>query len=80
MARCEDYPCCGHGPPPLGDGGGCPSTNATGQEIWPCAQCGGWMEPGYTSAICEGCKQRIRECAQYDCPGCRNCTGEEDMY
>ena len=23
---CEDYPCCGHGPPPMGDGGGCPDS------------------------------------------------------
>jgi len=56
--QCEDYPCCGHGPPPLGDGGGCPTQYADGTERWPCAQCGVLMPVGHPTAICEGCHER----------------------
>lgn len=50
MARCEDYPCCGHGPVSSGgDGGGCP--DARGR--FRCVLCGALMPPGKTSAICD---------------------------
>lgn len=51
MARCEDYPCCGHGPAPLGDGGGCP--DAEGR--FNCATCGRKLERNARSAICKPC-------------------------
>ena len=51
MNRCEDYPCCGHGPPPLGDGGGCP--DAEGR--FNCVLCGYKLAAGATSALCEAC-------------------------
>lgn len=48
MARCEDYPCCGHGPPPLGDGGGCPDERGR----FNCVLCGTKLPRGATSSIC----------------------------
>lgn len=54
--RCEDYPCCGHGPTSQGgDGGGCPVTYADGTQRWRCATCGKLMEVGAPSAICSEC-------------------------
>lgn len=50
--RCEDYPCCGHGPPPMGDGGGCPDEDG----CFDCCQCGGKMPKNAPSAICYDCR------------------------
>ncbi|MDP3911990.1 MAG: hypothetical protein Q8Q14_16525 [Gemmatimonadales bacterium] len=62
MPRCEDYPCCGHGPPPHGDGGGCPDEEGR----FKCVLCGKKMPENATSAICEDCKTspRGRELAE----------------
>lgn len=49
---CEDFPCCGHGPAPLGDGGGCPDE----QGRFRCVICQGKMPKGATSAICADCR------------------------
>lgn len=58
MTTCEDYPCCGHGPPPMGDGGGCP--DAEGR--FKCVTCGKLMANNVTSAICGVCRtQGTRE-------------------
>ena len=66
--RCEDYPCCGHGPAPYGDGGGCPVQFDDGTERWPCARCGALMPVGNRSAICDGCHElhRRQEYDDYD--------------
>ncbi len=48
MPRCEDYPCCGHGPPPMGDGGGCPDEEGR----FNCVLCGRKLPRGASSAIC----------------------------
>lgn len=56
MPRCEDYPCCGHGPAPLGDGGGCPDERGR----FRCVLCGKRMRRGITSAICGACHARAR--------------------
>ncbi len=53
--RCEDYPCCGHGPPPLGDGGGCP--DAEGR--FNCVDCGRKLRKNATSALCARCARRV---------------------
>lgn len=53
MSQCEDYPCCGHGPPPLGDGGGCP--DAEGR--FNCVLCGGKLPKGATSSVCKRCRR-----------------------
>ena len=55
---CEDYPCCGHGPPPMGDGGGCPVVDEDGNERFACCECGELMKPRAPSAICSGCRNR----------------------
>lgn len=54
MPRCEDYPCCGHAPPPLGDGGGCP--DAEGR--FNCVLCGRKLAKHATSSICPRCAKR----------------------
>jgi hypothetical protein len=56
---CEDYPCCGHGPPPLGDDGGCPHVYDDGKERWPCAGCGALLPWKNNSALCAACVQRV---------------------
>ena len=58
---CEDYPCCGHGPPPLGDNGGCPVRYDDGTERWKCCLCGVLMEENATSSVCEPCLRRSSE-------------------
>ncbi len=61
--RCEDYPCCGHGPAPQGDDGGCPivfedvDTGKTWEQ-WPCASCGVALPIDNKSALCDGCLER----------------------
>ena len=54
MNKCEDYPCCGHGPAPYGDGGGCPDK----QGRFNCVTCGKRLKRGYYSAICQACHKR----------------------
>ena len=49
---CEDYPCCGHGPAPHGDGGGCPDA----QGRFKCVLCAGTMPARATSSICTRCQ------------------------
>lgn len=51
---CEDFPACGHGPAPLGDGGGCP--DALGR--YKCVLCGKTMPRKHASAICRQCHSR----------------------
>lgn len=51
---CEDYPACGHGPAPYGDGGGCPNADGT----WNCAGCGVKLPKKWRSAICQDCRRR----------------------
>jgi DNA-directed RNA polymerase subunit RPC12/RpoP len=57
MSRCEDYPCCGHGPPTgisPGDGGGCPDDNGR----FKCVECGKKLPKNGTSAICVRCRSK----------------------
>lgn len=54
MPICEDYPCCGHGPAPLGDGGGCPDEEGR----YPCVFCGARLPKGHPRASCDGCASR----------------------
>ncbi|KKL54031.1 hypothetical protein LCGC14_2269500 [marine sediment metagenome] len=61
MARCEDFPCCGHGPTPIGDGGGCPDERGR----FRCVECGQRMPSGASSAICQRCREE-RACMDED--------------
>lgn len=45
MARCEDYPCCGH------EDGGCPNHDGS----FNCARCGRKMPKNSPSAVCTKC-------------------------
>lgn len=54
MNRCEDFPCCGHGPAPYGDGGGCPDSEGR----FNCVECGVKLARGARSAMCDGCRYR----------------------
>lgn len=62
MARCEDYPCCGHGPSPMGDGGGCPDA----QGRFKCVECGRRMPKSATSAICAKCHRKSSSQSEED--------------
>lgn len=55
--KCEDYPCCGHGPEPIGDGGGCP--NSEGQ--FNCCECGATLPKKALSSICQKCLKHMRD-------------------
>jgi hypothetical protein len=61
MARCEDYPCCGHGPAPHGDGGGCPDSRGR----FECVLCHARMRAGATSSICPRCLKRQQRNPDY---------------
>ena len=54
---CEDYPCCGHGPEPYGDGGGCPDSKGR----FRCVLGNKLMRKGETSAICPACHRREQD-------------------
>lgn len=54
MSRCEDYPCCGHGPLPHG---GCPDA----QGRFDCVECGGKLARGASSSLCQRCYVRVLE-------------------
>lgn len=53
--KCEDYPCCGHGPASTGgDGGGCPDEDGR----FNCVLCGVKLAKNAPSCICIECKER----------------------
>lgn len=75
MPRCEDYPCCGHGPPPLGDGGGCPRVVESGTEACPECKEGLYEAPGeeWHATPCQNCDGTghvTREVTQWQCVDC----------
>jgi hypothetical protein len=52
--KCEDYPCCGHGPAPLGDDGGCPDEDGR----FDCVLCHSKLPKNARSSICTTCHKR----------------------
>lgn len=52
MARCEDYPCCGHEP------GDCPTIDSDGNERWTCVGCGKLLPVNAPSSICDRCMSK----------------------
>jgi hypothetical protein len=55
MARCEDYPCCGH----VGDDGPCPDFDPeTGKQLNMKCTCGASVPLGSRFSICAGCLRR----------------------
>lgn len=53
MARCEDYPCCGHA------SGDCPDHDSKGREVWRCVECGRKLARNASSSICVRCVRRL---------------------
>ena len=53
MARCEDYPCCGHTSEDP-----CPERNAKGEIVPRCCFCDKKLPKGARSSICAGCQRR----------------------
>lgn len=56
---CEDYPCCGHGPEPMGDGGGCPDSAGR----FNCCGCGKKLRRNAPSSLCARC---LRSPSRFD--------------
>lgn len=52
MARCEDYPCCGHTPDDP-----CPERDRHGNIKPTCCMCGGRLKKGARSSICLSCQR-----------------------
>lgn len=50
MARCEDYPCCGH------EAGDCPDSDGRMR----CVECGKRLRKNAHSSICLRCLERMR--------------------
>lgn len=55
MARCEDFPCCGH------ESGDCPDSSGRMK----CVECGKRQPKTATSSICPKCTRRM-SCEDYD--------------
>jgi predicted amidophosphoribosyltransferase len=63
MARCEDYPCCGHEP------GDCPTIDSKGNARFTCVECGKRLPLKARSSICPACARRAdRRSARGDDP------------
>lgn len=54
MARCEDYPCCGHTP-----GDPCPDRDKKGNIVPRCCYCNKRLARGARSSICAKCQKRM---------------------
>lgn len=78
MAKCEDYPCCGH----VGDEGPCPDFDEeTGEQLNMKCVCGAVLPIHSRSSLCRSCLH------DPDCHGCMECDppepdfdGNEDYY
>ncbi len=49
MARCEDFPCCGH------EAGCCPDFDGSGKQLNMKCTCGATVPLGSKSSICDAC-------------------------
>lgn len=54
MARCEDFPCCGH------ELGCCPDYDEAGRQLNMVCTCGAKLPLNSRYSICEGCLERAR--------------------
>lgn len=60
MARCEDYPCCGHT-----QGDPCPERNAKGDIVMRCCMCNKRLAKGSRSSICTTCQSHMARRDEY---------------
>lgn len=54
MARCEDFPCCGH------EAGDCPRQTDDG-PVFRCCECGADLPKRATSSICRPCQREANQ-------------------
>lgn len=72
---CEDYPCCGHGPAPMGDGGGCPDSSGR----FNCVGCGRKLARRASSSLCSrGCRSVGRRVSSEDQEYLDECQSDYD--
>lgn len=76
MNRCEDFPACGHGPPPMGDGGGCPDEDGRFRCVM---GCGTLMPRDARSSICGTCQRDPIVMGDADEPGFDPGPGYDDL-
>lgn len=67
MARCEDFPCCGH------ENGCCPDFDTSGKQLNMICTCGAKLPANAQYSICDSCMNGARD--PYDDP-----FGYEDEY
>lgn len=66
LKACEDFPCCGHEPLPMG-APGCPPTNTDGLQVGMRCICGAFVPSSSSSSLCRKCLETaIREDNPYD--------------
>ena len=53
MARCEDYPCCGH------ELGCCPDYDESGRQLNMKCVCGATVPLNNNSSLCTGCYNQL---------------------
>ena len=60
MARCEDFPCCGH------EAGCCPSYDEAGRQTDMVCTCGARLPVDNRYSICDSCLSREDESTPFD--------------
>lgn len=60
MARCEDFPCCGHEP------GCCPRYNESGEQLDMVCVCGRRLPIDNPTSICDSCLESEEEWEEND--------------
>ena len=60
MARCEDFPCCGH------ESGCCPSFDEHGNQLDMVCTCGTRLPVDAPYSICDRCMKACDECSFED--------------
>jgi len=63
MARCEDFPCCGH------EAGCCPDFDENGRQLNMKCVCGAVLPVDNHSSLCSGCLRGNSLYDLYDDPG-----------
>ena len=79
MARCEDYPCCGH------EAGCCPDYDDSGRQLNMKCVCGATVPLGSSTSLCPDCLHGARfaddgNAMIDDGDDCPDCGGELDGY
>ena len=71
MARCEDFPCCGH------ENGCCPDFDNCGRQLNMVCTCGAKLPINARYSICKSC---MNEGSDYDDQDCRDEIEPVDYY